>query len=996
MRWGRLLAMSFLLLAPTNAAAVGNGGTAVFDRPSGFGALPFDGLADSNLGTRTMSADGCFVVFQSDNDVTSTGDENDAGNIFRRDRCLPGEPIDQVNTSASGAPSDPGRYAEMPSISANGRYVAFVSDAPSLGPAANGTPQVWVKDMNTGAVELASRADGASGQLSSGPYDPVISGDGTRVAFTSDGPFKAANAEETAAQTNVYVRDLAGDKTYMASVTGGGTPGGGVTSGYDISFDGTAVAFVSQNQLVAGDTDSGDDAYLARSVGPSPTQTLVSYAVGNTSGAQSAGDVALSSDGKWVAWLGSGHPFATQCNPDCAATPAYNLDFGLDASVTDGQTLDSISFGYSGTVSAAAAPTDVFWTTTAALTAGDTNGRFDLYSHLLSDLTKTGIERITDGTDAQGVRIAVADDGGALAMFESSSPALPGSNGARNQIYFQNGVGVTVVSQPADQPLHLHEASSARLNDLHSLAPGAHFAVFSSDAPALGMPFMPGGYREQIFRRDLVAGTTTPVSVSTDGAFANGPSYQPSVSAAGDRVAFQSLATNLAPLPAPNFLHVYVRDVATGITSVLDRTAGGTASTNGATSPEISANGKVVVFVSASPDLPGGPGGHVHVYAADVDTGAVTLVDATATGTTADDSARAADVSADGNRVAFVSLAGNLGGSSTGYPSVYVKDRTTGAVTWVSRPQDGSVNHNDATDEVSISEDGQHVAFVESDAGFGYGANSAPHVFLHDLGSGTTQLASLGTPLGTGGVQRSPALSADGHRMTFIEDAYPGHPRRAYLRDLSAGTTTALENGAHGTVRANIDASGACTAFTASTPGLSDPGYPSPDYEHAYVRAFGADCPPPPPGGGPGPGGGSADTTAPTITGARLTNKRFRVAARRTAVTARRAKRGTTFVFTLSEAARTTIAIAQRKAGRRKGKRCVAPRKGLKKRCTRFVAKVTLTRTKTKQGGNRVAYTGRTAKGTLKPGRYRATLRATDAAGNRSKATTLTFTIVRR
>jgi hypothetical protein len=130
----------------------------------------------------------------------------------------------------------------------------------------------------------------------------------------------------------------------------------------------------------------------------------------------------------------------------------------------------------------------------------------------------------------------------------------------------------------------------------------------------------------------------------------------------------------------------------------------------------------------------------------------------------------------------------------------------------------------------------------------------------------------------------------------------------------------------------------------------------------------------------------------------RVTNKRFRLGAGRTAVTSRKkpTKRGTTFVFTLSEAARTTIAIAQKQAGRKKGKRCVKPRKGLKKRCTRYVARVTLTRTKTGQGANRVKFSGRTSKGKLKPGRYRATLRATDAAGNRSKTRSLSFTVVRR
>jgi hypothetical protein len=271
-----------------------------------------------------------------------------------------------------------------------------------------------------------------------------------------------------------------------------------------------------------------------------------------------------------------------------------------------------------------------------------------------------------------------------------------------------------------------------------------------------------------------------------------------------------------------------------------------------------------------------------------------------------------------------------------------------------------------------------------------------PHVFLRDLGAGTTAIVSLGTELGTDARQGAPSLSTDGGRLTFWEDSHPGSPERVYYRNLATATTTALESTPQGSDVASLDPTGTCAAFVSFGAGIAPDGYPGTDFQHAYVRAFGGDCPPVPPGGGPGPGGGTTDTTAPVVSAVRVTNKRFRVGAKRTALAAKRAKRGTTFVLTLSEPARTTIAIAQRLPGRKKGTKCVKPRKRLKKRCTRYVGKVTLTRAHTAQGVNRVAYSGRTSKGRLKPGRYRARLRATDAAGNRSKAATVTFTVVRR
>jgi len=122
-------------------------------------------------------------------------------------------------------------------------------------------------------------------------------------------------------------------------------------------------------------------------------------------------------------------------------------------------------------------------------------------------------------------------------------------------------------------------------------------------------------------------------------------------------------------------------------------------------------------------------------------------------------------------------------------------------------------------------------------------------------------------------------------------------------------------------------------------------------------------------GGTTGGGGTTAGGAAPAITGATLSATRFRVASRKTAISA--VKRGTSVRYTLSADAATTVQIA-------KGGRTV----------------MTLTRARTTRGANLIAFTGRTAKKTLKPGRYRMTLVATDAAGRRSAPVTLSFSVL--
>jgi hypothetical protein len=151
-------------------------------------------------------------------------------------------------------------------------------------------------------------------------------------------------------------------------------------------------------------------------------------------------------------------------------------------------------------------------------------------------------------------------------------------------------------------------------------------------------------------------------------------------------------------------------------------------------------------------------------------------------------------------------------------------------------------------------------------------------------------------------------------------------------------------------------------------------------------------------GGGPG-GGGGADTERPVFLSARLTNTTFAVKTNGAAETpvAARAKKGTTFVYSLSEAARVVFRIHAKKKGRKVGRRCVKPtrRNRGRRACTRFV-KVGAFAKSSSAGQNRKSFSGKIGSRRLRPGNYRATLIATDAAGNVSRRRFLNFTVVRR
>jgi hypothetical protein len=165
--------------------------------------------------------------------------------------------------------------------------------------------------------------------------------------------------------------------------------------------------------------------------------------------------------------------------------------------------------------------------------------------------------------------------------------------------------------------------------------------------------------------------------------------------------------------------------------------------------------------------------------------------------------------------------------------------------------------------------------------------------------------------------------------------------------------------------------------------------------------------PPPPPGvdpgapGGPagpaGPGTGvTADLAAPELTSLALTNRTFAVGSAETPVAAR-AKKGTTFRLTLSEAATVAVAFERSEPGRRKARRCVKPtsRNRKARKCERWVKRGAIQRT-VSAGPVAIPFSGRIGRKALKTGSYRALVAARDAAGNVSKQRTVAFKIVKR
>ncbi|MBI4728411.1 MAG: PD40 domain-containing protein [Acidobacteria bacterium] len=246
----------------------------------------------------SVSADGRYVAFASAASNLVPGDANGRADSFVRD--LAGGTTERVSVSSSGAEGDWG--SGWPSISADGHYVAFESIASNLVPGdTNGQWDIFVRDRAAGTTERASiSSSGEEGNWHS--FRPSVSTDGRYVAFMS----WAYNLVpgDTNGRWDIFVRDRAGGTTERVSVSSSGAQGNGNSSELSISANGRYVAFGSgASTLVPGDTNGGADIFVRdRAAG---TTERVSVSSSGAEGDWGSGWPSVSADGRYVAF-GSG------------------------------------------------------------------------------------------------------------------------------------------------------------------------------------------------------------------------------------------------------------------------------------------------------------------------------------------------------------------------------------------------------------------------------------------------------------------------------------------------------------------------------------------------------------------------------------------------------------------------------------------------------------------------------------------------------------------
>ena len=374
----------------------------------------------------SISADGHHVAFTSRADNLVPGDTNLAQDVFVRDALTGSTSI--VSVDSAGVQGDDNSGLVPPSISADGRYVAFESWADNLVPGdTNGSADIFVRDTVANTTTRVS-VDSAGVQGDVGSWNPSISGNGRYVAFESNAHNLVPG--DTNKEADVFVRDTLAGTTTRVSVDSAGGEGNAWSGGPSISADGRYVAFGSwADNLVPGDTNVWDDVFVRDTL--AGTTTRVSVDSAGAEGDGSSVGPSISTDGRYVAFGSS----ADNLVP--GDTNGTNDVFVRDtvSGTTTRASVDSAGLQGDGDSGAGYGPSIsadgryvAFMSDSTNLVSGDTNGTDDAFVRdtVANTTTRASVDSAGLQSNDYSEAPSISGDGGCVAFTSWATNLVPG------------------------------------------------------------------------------------------------------------------------------------------------------------------------------------------------------------------------------------------------------------------------------------------------------------------------------------------------------------------------------------------------------------------------------------------------------------------------------------------------------------------------------------------------------------------------------------------
>lgn len=398
-------------------------------------------------------------------------------------------------------------WAEYPAISADGRFVAFVTAGEYI-------PTLW-QVRSPGNIFLHDRESGETFSIVNTTdlreeysrfLNPSLSGDGRYLTFEAIAPLpKNPYIMEAGNQSHqVYVVDRVTGEAELISRASDGAEGNSRSIDPVISADGRFVTFSSwADNLVPGDTNAAVDVFVH------DRETGETGRVSTTSDGMQANGASypswISGDGQWVAFASCADNFAS----------------------------------------------------------GDTNNETDVFLHDRDTGETSLVSRSPEGVQLNGPSVSPAVSGdGSRIVFRSFAEENPPGTSPPVDIFVRDRLSGRTV-RITDYPPDAHATGWSRAP---AVSADGRFVAFSSDTTLTAGD---DNRSEDVFVYDMQTGSTTLVSVASDGAIGNEDSRSPDISADGRYVAFVSEASNLVEGDTNGYADVFVHDRETGKTTLV-------------------------------------------------------------------------------------------------------------------------------------------------------------------------------------------------------------------------------------------------------------------------------------------------------------------------------------------------------------------------------------------------------------------------------------------
>jgi Tol biopolymer transport system component len=720
------------------------------DRANGTTTLVSVNLAGTGGGNgdsvpTALSSDGRYALFESSASDLIAVDTNGVADVFVRD--LVSKSTMLVSVSINGGAAN--GVCRGSTMTADGRYVAFVSAANNLVPGdTNGIPDVFVRDLQDQVTTLASPgAQAASPNLLVGSESPDLTPDGRFVAFYST----ATNlVPGVGSSGEIYLRDLAaGTTTWVSSNAHAMWGVGAVSFNQLLDTNGDFVVYeAASNSPSSVPNSKGVILRFGRATGL--TDVVYTNAYVSPGNAEDIRTLDMTSDGRFVAFVANtngalGTTCILQWDAQSGMTTLVSADLGGHASTN--ATCDWPVMDSTGRFVA-------FLSSATNLVTNTLVGDYHLYVRDVQAGTTTLVDANTDGRGSSVSPAATprlsAD--GTLVVFECGDASLVPND--RNHDY---DVFVHDLTANTNDIISAHDPNlpSAAANgpsgiSTFSCSADGRLIAFASEADNLGLTVTNGFY--SIYARDLLLGTTMPVSVATNGTGVDGICSEPAMSGNGRYVAFASTADNLVAGDANRASDVFVHDLQTATTTLVSVNTSGVGSGNNLSeSPVVNADGRFILFRSKASNLALGSFSGENLFLRDLLT--LTNYALTFSGVSS------ASMTPDGRLAAFTDTSAASAGT------FYLWDSLAAA-----RIETNSLGLPLGT--LSISPDGNKIVC--------FAGNPLTNLYLVDRVARTNGPISTGYPVGSHIGLR---FSADGRFLTYAASSARGGTNQVYLYD---------------------------------------------------------------------------------------------------------------------------------------------------------------------------------------------------------------------